>query len=487
MNTRTHVRCARLVRAATCSLTLGWVWLAPPPASAQLFSPTAVIQEASVSVSYTGGWRHEDTWHSWSGGTAAVSTASAGRATLTFSGVGVSWIGFHGPQAGIARVVLDGALFATIDLFAPVEHVQAAVFTATALTDASHTLAVEVTGEKNALSSGTLVVVDAFAITAGAAGLVDTTPPAVTITSPRAGATVPTGLILRAGAVDDFAVASVRLLVDGVDIANEAIIAPYWASWDTSTVAEGPHTVTVVARDTAGNTGSADIPVTVDRTPPAVAMTSPVSGTTISGTVTLSANVSDNFGVDRVWFSANDVSLGEDATPPYEIAWDTALIPDGSYRLKVAARDHAGGLNSTETTVTVWNGTTRIEETDPAITYSGTWSHGNQGIRAWSGDTAAIAILTAFPAQATLSFNGTGVRWVGFRGPQAGIANVYVDGVLVATVDLFDTIEHVRTVVFAVDGLAPGPHTLVVQATGTWNPLSTDPFVVVDAFIVYQR
>jgi len=487
MSTRTHARCARFVRAAIWFLTLGWAWLGPPPASAQLSSSTVAVQETSTSVSYSGAWVYEDTRRSWSGGTAAMSTTAAARATFTFTGIGVSWIGFRGPQAGIARVFLDGALAATIDLFAPAEQVQAVVFAATDLTDASHTLAVEVTGEKDALSSGNLVVVDAFEITAGAAGLVDTTPPTVTITSPYAGAAVPTGLILRARASDDFAVTGVRFFVDGVAIGNKLVIAPYWVAWDTSTVAEGPHTLTVVAHDAAGNTGSADIPVAVDRTPPAVAVTSPANGTTVSGMVTISADVSDKVGVDPVWFSANGVSLGEDATPPYEIVWDTTLIPDGSYTLKVAARDQAGGLNSTEVTVTVWNGTTRIQETDPAITYSGTWAHGNEGVRAWSGGTAAIATLTAYPAQATLSFDGTGVSWIGFRGPQAGIANVYLDGVQVATVDLFDPVEHVQAVVYHVSGLAPGPHTLIVEATGTWNPLSTDPFVVVDAFIVFER
>jgi len=201
--------------------------------------------------------------------------------------------------------------------------------------------------------------------------------------------------------------------------------------------------------------------------------------------VTISADVSDNFGLEDVSFTANGVSLGEETTPPYQIVWDTTLVPDGSYALKVAVQDRAGGLNSTTTAFTVRNGTTRIEETDSAITYSGTWAQGNEA-RAWSAETAAVATLTAFPAQAMLRFNGTGATWIGFRGPQAGIANVYVDGVQVATVDLFDSVEHVQGVAYNVAGLAPGPHTLVVEATGSRNPLSTDPFVVIDAFKILE-
>jgi len=279
-------------------------------------------------------------------------------------------------------------------------------------------------------------------------------------------------------------VTGVQFFVDGVAIADERVNAPYWIAWDTSSVTEGAHTITVVARDAAGKTGSDQIPVTVDRTPPAVAVTSPISGTTVSDVVTISADVSDNFGIDTVSYIANGESLDEETAPPYQIVRDTTLIPDGPYTLKVAVQDRAGGLNSTTTAFTVRNGTTRIEETDSAITYSGTWMQGNRG-RAWSGGSAAVANLTAEHAQATVRFSGTGVTWIGFRGPQAGIANVYLDGTQVATMDLFESVEHVQAVAYKVTGLAPGPHTLIVEATGSRNPLSTDPFVVIDAFIIF--
>lgn len=474
-----------LSRTACGFLLLSWAALAPP-AFGQISSSTAVVQETSGSITYTSGWLAEDTQRSWNGGTASLSTGAVASATLTFTGIGVRWIGFNGPQAGIARVFLDGVLTRTIDLFASAEQVRATVFAATELADATHTLEIEVVGEKNPLSNGTLVVVDAFEITAGPKGVIDTTAPTVTFISPQSGAIVPTGNILRARALDDFAVTGVRFFVGAEEIAPAAVIAPYWSSWDTRTIAEGVHTLTARATDAAGNVGSIDIPVMVDRTPPAITITSPGTGATISGAVTISANVSDNFGIESVSFSANGVPLNYFAAPPYEIVWDTTVVPDGVYLLKAAAHDKAGGLNSTEVTVTVWNGTTRIEDTDLSITYSGTWSQGNTGVRAWSGGRAAIATLTAFPAQATFSFTGTGVTWIAFRGPQAGIANVYLDGIQVATADLFDTVEHTQAVAYKATGLVRGQHTLVIEATGKWNPLSTDPFVVVDAFIVFN-
>jgi len=81
---------------------------------------------------------------------------------FSFTGTAVSWIGFRGPQAGIARVSLDGVFVAQVDTFSTTEEVQAVVFTATGLADASHTLTIEVTGLKNAASTNDFIVVDAF-------------------------------------------------------------------------------------------------------------------------------------------------------------------------------------------------------------------------------------------------------------------------------------------------------------------------------------
>ena len=66
-----------------------------------------------------------------------------------------------------------------------------------------------------------------------------------------------------------------------------------------------------------------------------------------------------------------------------------------------------------------------------------------------------------------MSFTGTGVSWIGFKGSFAGIANVYLDGPLVATVDSYAAAETVQAVLYATSGLTSGPHTLAIEATGT--------------------
>jgi hypothetical protein len=62
----------------------------------------------------------------------------------------------------MARVLLDGVLVAEVDTYKTTEEIQAKVFSATGLAAGNHTLTIEVTGLKNAASTDTYIVVDAF-------------------------------------------------------------------------------------------------------------------------------------------------------------------------------------------------------------------------------------------------------------------------------------------------------------------------------------
>ena len=61
------------------------------------------------------------------------------------------------------------------------------------------------------------------------------------------------------------------------------------------------------------NTAIGGTPPT-DTTPPTVSMTAPAAGATVSGTVALSANASDNVGVVGVQFLVNGAATGTEDT-----------------------------------------------------------------------------------------------------------------------------------------------------------------------------
>ncbi len=123
---------------------------------------------------------------------------------------------------------------------------------------------------------------------------------------------------------------------------------------------------------------------------------------------------------------------------------------------------------------------TRVEETDPSVLYTGSWT--SQSRSDLSGGAVVESSQTG--ATASLTFNGTGVSWIGFKGPWAGIGEVYIDGTLKATVDTYAAAEQAQAVLYTTSGLPAGSHTVKIRCTGTWSSASSSAWVVLDAFDV---
>ncbi|MEK7659889.1 MAG: S8 family serine peptidase [Patescibacteria group bacterium] len=93
------------------------------------------------------------------------------------------------------------------------------------------------------------------------------TPPTVTLTAPSNGATVKGTITMWANASDDKGVARVDFKVDGVTVGSDTT-SSYSYAWNSTSVADGVHTITAVAVDTSGQTTtSAARSITVDNIP----------------------------------------------------------------------------------------------------------------------------------------------------------------------------------------------------------------------------
>jgi phosphatidylserine/phosphatidylglycerophosphate/cardiolipin synthase-like enzyme len=190
----------------------------------------------------------------------------------------------------------------------------------------------------------------------------DTTPPSVVVYSPANGGTVTGTTQISASTSDNVTVVGVQFKVDGANLGGEDRSAPFTVSWSGT---NGQHTLTAVARDSSGNTTtSAPVTVTVgggppppppDSTPPTVSLTAPSGGSTVSGTVTISANSTDNVGVAGVQFKVDATVVGDDTAAPYSVSWNTAAFSNGSHTVTAIARDAAGNTAQASVTVTVSN------------------------------------------------------------------------------------------------------------------------------------
>lgn len=100
-----------------------------------------------------------------------------------------------------------------------------------------------------------------------------------------------------------------------------------------------------------------------DRTAPAVSLTAPTDGATVSGAVAVTASATDAVGVAKVEFLLDGRLLDTDTSAPYDTTWNTATAANGSHTLLAKAYDAAGNVGSSaQVSVTVTGG---IEDTTP--------------------------------------------------------------------------------------------------------------------------
>ncbi len=147
----------------------------------------------------------------------------------------------------------------------------------------------------------------------------DSTPPTVSITSPAVNATVSGGVTISALASDNVGIAGLQFKVDGTNLGPEQTGTAYAIFWDTTKVSNGNHTLTAVARDSAGNqTTSATVVVNVNNastsgTPPPTGNSSVAYSLADRGADLLTENSTSgsiNVGYARVQTDAGSSALG---------------------------------------------------------------------------------------------------------------------------------------------------------------------------------
>jgi subtilisin family serine protease len=175
----------------------------------------------------------------------------------------------------------------------------------------------------------------------------DTTPPAVSFTSPAKGATVSRTITVQMSASDNIGVAAVTLSVDGLIVAT-LNCGPYTVTWDTTAVADGAHTLTAAARDAAGNASNASVSVTVsnhaDTTAPAVTILSPINGAKVSHTISVAVATSDNVKVTKVQLYVDNKLAATSSTAPFAASWNVNKASAGQHLLQCYAYDAAGNV-----------------------------------------------------------------------------------------------------------------------------------------------
>lgn len=298
----------------------------------------------------------------------------------------------------------------------------------------------------------------------------DSTAPAVAITTPAQTTGDPTPTI------SGTAEAGVAVqLHEGVTLLGSAT-ATIGGTWtiDSAALAEGAHTLVATATDAAGNAGtSLSVVITVDLTPPAVAITSGASTTndptpTVSGTAEMGATVTLREG---------STVLGTTIAAGGTWSITASTLPDGLHALFARAVDAYGNAADTATVAitidtvapSVALGTpsaTSNVNVDDTVTIVVTYADAGSGLDAVSLATGDVTVTSATGnASATAAISGSGntrtITLTGFTGD--GTLTVSLAAGTAADVAGNSAAAAGPSLAIAVDNTAP----IVAITTGT--------------------
>ncbi len=230
----------------------------------------------------------------------------------------------------------------------------------TAVSEGPHTVDARAIDDKGATTKASQITVTVDNIDG---------PPVVTFMNPMDGSIVSKIVLIQIFATDDRGINSAAWAIDTgtfQPMTFNRTTGCWEASWDTAQVTDGPHTVSAQATDTGGQTSTNSVGVTADNTAPTVVVTNPLYGVTVSGTVTIQMDATDN--MNAAGTLTVDCAIDAGAWQPavynstsgkYEASWDTTKVANSSHTIDAQAKNSGGNIGTAnQILVTVFNDAT---------------------------------------------------------------------------------------------------------------------------------
>src|SRR5262249_23355400 len=235
-----------------------------------------------------------------------------------------------------------------------------------------------------------------YDVVGAAAVAADTVPPQVGVTAPAGGSTVFGPVSVQATASDNVAVAAVTLQIDGVSQGAPQTTAPFGFTWDSTTVANGNHTIGALAADSAGNTSTASVSVTVsnqpDTTPPAISSVTVFAIAPTSASISWTTDERATSATDYGETTSYGASVSNGTLTTAHTMTLSGLTSATTYHFRASSADAAGNASSSaDGTFT----TTTADTTPPSVAVTapagGASVSGSVTVSASAADNTAVA------------------------------------------------------------------------------------------------
>ncbi|TYQ12671.1 UNVERIFIED_CONTAM: Subtilisin-like serine proteases [Acetivibrio alkalicellulosi] len=380
-------------------------------------------EENAKGITYHGDWVVHS-FRNHSGGTMKYSQDTAAYVEFEFEGTGIKWVSNTRENRGIAKVTINDGEPEYIDLYSPTNDHQVVVYDKQGLSSGVHRVKIEVTGTKNSESNNIRVSVDSFVV---------------------------------------YNIPAYSKIIE-----EDSNQVQYYGDW--------------VVNSNPNHSGSS-MKYTQDT---GAYVEFEFEGTGIEWVST----ARENRGIAKVTINDGEpvyIDLYSPTIKYQEVVYNIQGLSPGVHTIKIEA---TGTKNPASNNIRISLDAfivsnvpaygTILEEDSEQIKYYGNWvvhnhSSHSGGTMRYSQDTGAYV---------EFEFEGTGVKWVGNPRENRGIAKVIINDGEPEYIDLYSPTNDYQVVVYDIQGLSPGVHTMKIEVTGTKNPESNNVRVSVDAFVV---
>ena len=168
-------------------------------------------------------------------------------------------------------------------------------------------------------------------------------------------------------------------------------------------------------------------------------------------------------GIDRYTLSqsTDGGSWATVASGLRSTSFDRLLSSGHRYRFRVRAIDHVGNVGAWAYGSTF--SLSSSSETSSTLRYGGTWAVRSSA--SYRGGHAKVASTAGKSVSRT--FTGTSFAWLASKGPTAGMAQVSVNGTVVATVDLYALTTQPQRLVWTRNYTTSSSREVTIKILGT--------------------
>ena len=155
------------------------------------------------------------------------------------------------------------------------------------------------------------------------------------------------------------------------------------------------------------------------------------------------------------------------------------------YSISAVIEGNETKLSDTVTVKDLRNMAGYIDDQDPRITYVGNWGNWSEAVN--HAGTVKYIETPNGSETAELTFVGTGIEVLVVTNTDRGKYEVFIDGVSKGEVDTYSPSTVRKKVIYSINDLEKGKHTIKLRATATKNPSASKAKVELDAFKVIDN